>query len=218
LLSKIIDETNLDIDYAILSGPSFAAEVASGKPTALVLASKSLDLAEKIAEDLIFKQFRLYLSDDVIGVQVGAAIKNVYAIGSGIVEGINYGKSANAAFIARAIVEMSRFCIAVGGRKETIFGLSGLGDAILTCNSELSRNFILGRRIGIGHHINRIMKENLTVAEGYFTIKAINKIAISNSIDMPILSAIYSIIHENMDPIIVADRLLSRPKKEEDVI
>ena len=216
LLSDILEESNLDIDYGVLSGPSFASEIGKGMPSALVLAANSLSLADKISRQIIFKQLRLYLSDDIIGVQVGGSIKNVYAIGCGIVDGINYGKSAVAALLTRAIVEMARFCEYVGGQKETIFGLSGLGDAILTCNSELSRNFILGKSIGEGKNINQMINENITVAEGYYTVKAINKIAKENSLDMPILSAIYSIIYENFDPKSMADKLMSRPIKRED--
>ena len=215
LLSNILEEVNIDLNYGILSGPSFAKEVALGMPAALVLASKSLKLTEEISEKIKFKQLRLYHSDDLIGVQVGGAIKNVYAIGCGIVKGINFGQSAVAALIARAIVEMMRFCVKMGGNKETIFGLSGLGDAILTCNSELSRNFKLGKLIGEGKNIKNIIKETITIAEGYYTVRAVYDIAKKNSIEMPVLSGIYSIIYENCDPKSVADKLMARPKKRE---
>ncbi len=215
LLSNILEEINIDLNYGILSGPSFAKEVALGMPAALVLASKSLKFTEEISEKIKFKQLRLYHSDDLIGVQVGGAIKNVYAIGCGIVKGINFGQNAVAALIARAIVEMMRFCVTMGGNKETIFGLSGLGDAILTCNSELSRNFKLGKLIGEGKNIKNIIKGTITIAEGYYTVRAVYNIAKKNSIEMPILSAIYSIIYENRDPKLVADKLMSRPIKRE---
>ena len=215
LLSNILEEVNIDLNYGILSGPSFAKEVALGMPAALVLASKSLKLTEEISEKIKFKQLRLYHSDDLIGVQVGGAIKNVYAIGCGIVKGINFGQSSVAALIARAIVEMMRFCVKMGGNKETIFGLSGLGDTILTCNSELSRNFMLGKLIGEGKNIKNIIKETITIAEGYYTVRAVYDIAKKNSIEMPVLSGIYSIIYENCDPKLVSDKLMARPNKRE---
>lgn len=217
LLSDIIDEINLKNEYAIFSGPSFAKEIAKGKPAALVLAARSLKLAEKISNHISLKGLRIYTSNDVLGVQAGGAIKNVYAIGCGIANGMGYGKSAEAAIITRSIIEMSRFCVAIGGKKETIYGLSGLGDAILTCNSELSRNFILGKNIGKGRTISQILRKNVTIAEGYYTINAINKIIKKHSINMPILESIYSILYKNKDPKSIAKKLMTRPIKEESI-
>lgn len=213
LLSDIIGTILPNINFYILSGPSFAHEVASNKPAALVLSSKSIEKSIGLIEHISSKNFRLYPSDDIIGVQLGGAIKNVYAISAGIVAGLNYGENARAALLTRAISEMVRISIALGGNKESIFGLSGIGDMLLTCSSKLSRNFSLGIALGEGAKIQDMIANRKTIAEGYYTTKAIYDLIKTIEVDTPILKSIYDILYKKADPISEADVLLSRPMK-----
>ena len=213
LLSDIIGTILPNINFYILSGPSFAHEVASNKPAALVLSSKSIEKSIGLIEYISSKNFRLYPSDDIIGVQLGGAIKNVYAISAGIVTGLNYGENARAALLTRAISEMVRISIALGGNKESIFGLSGIGDMLLTCSSKLSRNFSLGIALGEGAKIQDMIANRKTIAEGYYTTKAIYDLIKTIEVDTPILKSIYDILYKKADPISEADVLLSRPMK-----
>lgn len=213
LLSDIIGTILPNINFYILSGPSFAHEVASNKPAALVLSSKSIEKSIGLIEYISSKNFRLYPSDDIIGVQLGGAIKNVYAISAGIVAGLNYGENARAALLTRAISEMVRISIALGGNKESIFGLSGIGDMLLTCSSKLSRNFSLGIALGEGAKIQDMIANRKTIAEGYYTTKAIYDLIKTIEVDTPILKSIYDILYKKADPISEADVLLSRPMK-----
>ena len=214
LLSEIISIILPNTNYYILSGPSFANEVAKKKPAALVLSSNNIKKAIKLSSFLSSKNFRLYPNDDIIGVQLGAAIKNVYAISSGIVSGLNYGENAGAALLTRAISEMVRISIGLGGNKDTIFGLSGVGDILLTCTSESSRNFSLGIAIGKGLKIEEIIKNRTTIAEGYYTTKAIYNLVQTLGIDAPILKSVYDILYNTANPIHEAEALLKRPIKE----
>jgi glycerol-3-phosphate dehydrogenase (NAD(P)+) len=213
LLSEIVDNILPDINYYILSGPSFAHEVANNKPAALAIASKNIENSLRVSTYISNKNFRLYPSDDVIGVQLGGAIKNVYAISSGIVSGLNYGENASAALLTRAISEMVRISISLGGKKESIFGLSGVGDILLTCTSKLSRNYSLGVSIGKGDKIEQIISSKNTIAEGYFTTKAIYNLVQNSDVDTPILNSVYNILYNNASPINEANRLLKRPIK-----
>jgi len=216
LLSEIINNELPNINYSILSGPSFAHEVAGDMPAALVLASNNIKNAIDLSNLISSKNFRLYPSDDVVGVQIGGAIKNVYAISSGIVKGLNYGENAGAALLTRAISEMVRISIALGGKKESIFGLSGVGDILLTCTSELSRNFTLGKAIGQSKDLRKIINTNNTIAEGYFTTKAIYNLVKSKNIDAPILNSIYDILYKDANPRDEAASLLNRPLKNKE--
>jgi len=214
LLSEIISVILPNINYYILSGPSFANEVANNKPAALVLSSNSINQSIKLSSLLSSKYFRLYPSDDIIGVQLGGAIKNVYAISSGIVSGLNYGENAGAALLTRAISEMVRISIALGGNKDSIFGLSGVGDILLTCTSKKSRNFSLGIAIGEGLTIEEIITNRKTIAEGYYTTKAIYNLIQTLGIDAPILKSVYDILYNKANPLHEAEVLLNRPIKE----
>ena len=216
LLSEIMNTELPNINYSILSGPSFAYEVAANMPAALVLASKNIKNAIDLSNIISSKNFRLYPSDDVVGVQLGGAIKNVYAISSGIVKGLNYGENAGAALLTRAISEMVRISIALGGKKESIFGLSGVGDILLTCTSEVSRNFTLGKAIGQAKDLNTIINNNNTIAEGYFTTKAIYNLVKSKNIDAPILNSIYRVLYKDANPRDEAASLLNRPLKNKE--
>ena len=213
LLSDIINSILPNINYYILSGPSFAHEVANNKPAALVISSKNIKNSIKVSNYISSKNFRLYPSDDIIGVQLGGAIKNIYAISSGIVSGLNYRENAVAAILTRAISEMVRISIALGGNKESIFGLSGVGDILLTCTSKHSRNFTLGVAIGEGDKIEQIIENRKTIAEGYYTSKAIYNLIKELEIDTPILNSVYNILFNAANPIHEADLLLNRPIK-----
>lgn len=213
LLGDIYKNVFSNDNYLILSGPSFANEVARYLPSALILASEDIKSSIKLAKIISSRNFRLYVSDDVIGVQLGGAIKNIYAIGAGIVKGLNYGENARAAFLTRSIAEMVKICMVLGGKKESIFGLSGVGDIFLTCNSENSRNFVLGRSIGKGLEIKNIISENQTLAEGYYTSKALYFLLKNKKIDTPIMLGIYNILYRKFSIKEVVDSLLNRPLK-----
>ena len=216
LLGDIYKKVFSNNNYLILSGPSFAKEIAESLPAALILASKDIKNSIKLAKIISSRNFRLYVSKDVIGVQLGGAIKNIYAIGAGIVKGLNYGENARAAFLTRSIAEMVKICEVLGGKKESIFGLSGVGDVILTCSSETSRNFVLGKSIGEGLKIKNVLSENKTIAEGYFTTKALYLLLKNRNIDTPIMLGIYNILYNEFSIKTVVDSLLNRPLKNND--
>lgn len=202
---------------AVLSGPTFAHEVASGLPTAVTLACEDLDIAESLRERLAMPSFRIYTSDDVAGAEVGGAIKNVLAIACGIVEGKQLGQNARAALIARGFAEMKRFGAAVGAREETLAGLSGLGDLVLTCSSTASRNFSLGKAIGEGKSAADLMKDRTTVAEGAHTAPVLRRLCDDMKIDMPIVVAVDDLLGGRCGIDDVLERLLSRPPRPETV-
>ena len=201
-------------NFLVLSGPSFAKEVASGLPAALVLASQDIKKSIALANTISSRNFRIYPSDDVIGVQLGGAIKNIYAIGAGIVKGLKYGENARAAFLTRCVAEMFKICNFMGGKKETIYGLSCIGDILLTCNSEKSRNFVLGKAIGEGKEIKNILTNNKTIAEGYYTTQALYPHIKKHKIDVPIMLGIYNILFNNFSIKSVVNSLLDRPIKK----
>ena len=162
---------------AVLSGPTFAHEVAAGLPTAVTLAAEDQALAEALRDRIAQPTFRIYLSDDVAGAEIGGAVKNVLAIACGVVEGKGLGQNARAALIARGFAEMTRFGLANGAKRETLAGLSGLGDLVLTCSSTSSRNFSLGKGIGEGRSAAELMSDRRTVAEGAFTAPVLARLA-----------------------------------------
>jgi glycerol-3-phosphate dehydrogenase (NAD(P)+) len=200
---------------AVLSGPTFAHEVAKSLPTALVLASADETLAKNLCAALSTPTLRPYSSTDVVGVEVGGAIKNVLAIACGIVMGKGLGENARAALIARGLAEMLRLALALGGKTETLMGLSGLGDLVLTCSSLQSRNMSLGYALGQGRRLPDILAERHSVAEGVSTAKAAIALARSRNIEMPLCEAVYAILHEAADISVTIEKLLSRPLKAE---
>ena len=202
---------------AVLSGPCFAHEVAQGLPTAATLACEDEDLGKALHDRLSLPQFRLYWSDDVAGAEVGGAIKNVLAIACGIVEGKQLGQNARAALIARGFAEMKRFGAAVGAREETLAGLSGLGDLVLTCSSTSSRNFSLGKAIGEGERAETLMADRTTVAEGAFTAPVLARIAKERGIDMPIVDVVAGLLAGDFSVDEALANLLSRPPRAETV-
>ncbi len=215
LLSDVLAEVVPQAQISVLSGPSFAADVAHGLPTAVTLASASTEAARRLAAALAIPSFRPYLSDDIIGAQVGGALKNVLAIACGIVEGKGFGASARAALTARAFAELQRFGVAQGAQVETLGGLSGLGDLILTCNSTQSRNMSLGLALGQGRTMEDVLAERNSVAEGVHTSSVVVEIAEKLGIDLPISSAVHNIVSGAASVDDTIENLLTRPIRTE---
>jgi glycerol-3-phosphate dehydrogenase (NAD(P)+) len=216
LLSEVAAEVLPRNPYGVLSGPSFAHEVAQGLPTAVTLATSASDATEnKWAEILSGKNFRPYLSHDTMGAEMAGALKNVIAIACGIVEGKALGQNAKAAVMTRGLAEIKRLGLAKGAEAESFLGLAGVGDLILTCSSQSSRNYSLGVALGQGRLLKDILAERRSVAEGVTTAKAVCKLATALNIEMPICFAVNGILHqgENIDGIIAS--LLSRKLKHE---
>ena len=199
---------------AVLSGPTFAHEVAAGLPTAVTLACADSALGATLADRLAAPNFRIYASDDVTGAEIGGAVKNVLAIGCGVVEGAGLGQNARAALIARGFAEMTRFGLARGARAETMAGLSGLGDLVLTCSSTSSRNFSLGVGLGRGGSAAELLADRRTVAEGAFTAPVLRQAAIAAGVEMPVTEAVCALL-EGAVAADVIDTLLSRPLRDE---
>ncbi|WP_286034017.1 NAD(P)H-dependent glycerol-3-phosphate dehydrogenase [Fusobacterium necrogenes] len=201
-------------NIVILSGPTHAEEVSIGLPTTIVAAGKK-DKAAEIQELFNTKDFRVYLNEDIIGVEIGAAVKNCLAIGAGIADGIGFGDNTKAALITRGIAEMTRFGKALGADERTFSGLSGIGDLIVTCASKHSRNRYVGECLGRGQTIHEILKSMTMVAEGVPTVKAVYEQAQSLNISMPIVEATYNIIYNNADAREMVEELMKRELKEE---
>jgi glycerol-3-phosphate dehydrogenase (NAD(P)+) len=215
LMGQVLAESLPDALLAALSGPSFAADVARGLPTALTIACDREDIGRGLAQALGYRHFRLYWSRDRLGVEIGGAVKNVLAIAAGIVAGKALGASAHAALVARGFAELRRFGEALGAEAETLMGLSGLGDLILTCGSPQSRNMSLGRALGEGRTLDEILGTRRAVTEGVWTAAAVVKLARAKGVEMPIAEAVHAIVegHAEVDDAIAA--LLSRPFKAE---
>jgi glycerol-3-phosphate dehydrogenase (NAD(P)+) len=213
---EVLGEVCPHLEPLVLSGPSFAGDVVRGLPTAVTLAARSLDVARPVAEALSLPTFRPYTSDDLIGVQIGGAVKNVLAIASGIVTGRGLGESARAALIARAFAELIRFGTALGARRETMTGLSGLGDLVLTCSSQQSRNFQLGLSLGKGESVVKATAGQRGISEGAYTAAAVVKLATEKGVDVPISAAVYEILEGRLSVADAIDGLMQRPLKTED--
>lgn len=214
LLHTVAAEACAGAALAVLSGPTFAHEVARGLPTAVTLAATDRRAAEKLRDAIARPAFRIYLSDDIAGAEIGGAVKNVLAIACGIVEGRGLGQNARAALIARGFAEMTRFGMAFGAKPETLAGLSGLGDLVLTCSSTSSRNYSLGKGIGEGRSAQELMADRRTVAEGAFTAPVLARLAGERGIDMPIVNAVDHLLKGAAIESVV-DELLARPPKSE---
>ena len=215
LLHHVAAEVCPDSTIAVVSGPTFAHEVAAGLPTAVTLACEDGELAEALRERISLPTFRIYLSDDVTGAEIGGAVKNVLAIACGVVEGRHLGLNARAALIARGFAEMTRFGLALGARAETLTGMSGLGDLVLTCSSTNSRNFSLGKGIAEGRSVTELMGDRRTVAEGAFTAPVLRKLAEQHRVDMPIVAAVDDLLAGRATVEDVLERLLTRPLRDE---
>ncbi len=215
LTTDILEAEAPEAKATVLSGPSFAADVAAGLPTAVTLAAKDPALGARLVTAIGQPTFRPYLSDDLIGAQIGGAVKNVLAIACGIVEGKKFGPSARAALTARGFTEMTRLAVAMGAKQETLSGLSGLGDLILTCNSTNSRNMSLGKALGEGEALSDILASRNSIAEGYYTASAVRSLAQKYGIEMPICDAVAEIADQTKSVDQAITDLLNRPFKQE---
>lgn len=200
---------------AVLSGPSFAAEVCRGVPTAVTLAASDTRVAEEARAAFFNPRFRVYTSDDVIGVELGGAVKNVVAIATGIADGLEYGHNARAALITRGLAEISRLGLALGGRRLTFMGLAGLGDLVLTCTGDLSRNRTVGLRLGRGESLEAILGSTRQVAEGVRSTRSVRDLAVRIGVEMPIVEQVYEMLYHGKSPEIVVEELMTRESRPE---
>lgn len=216
LLSEVAGEVlGVDRPIAVLTGPTFASEVAAGLPAAATIGTNNLEFGRALQADLGVKKFRPYVSDDIIGVQLGGAIKNVIAIACGIVTGKQLGESARAALLTRGIAEIARLGTALGGKPETLMGMCGVGDLVLTCSSMQSRNFSLGMALGEGKTLEEILGTRNSVTEGVFTAKSTLALAQAHNISMPITEAVANFLSGDTSVDNAIDDMLNRPFKYE---
>jgi glycerol-3-phosphate dehydrogenase (NAD(P)+) len=199
------------VPTAVLSGPTFAREVGAGLPTAMTIASADQDYAQRLAETISTDTFRAYTSTDIVGVEVGGATKNVYAIGAGICDGLGFGANTRIALIARSLVEMTRLGLALGGRKETFMGLAGMGDLVLTCTDDQSRNRRFGLALARGATVAEAMRAIGQVVEGYNAARAVAQVAARLSVPMPIAEQLEKVLHEGADARAAVVTLMRRP-------
>ncbi|HMJ94151.1 MAG TPA: NAD(P)H-dependent glycerol-3-phosphate dehydrogenase [Allosphingosinicella sp.] len=217
LMHEVAHEAQPGASIAVLSGPTFAHEVAARLPAAVTLAVEDQLVGEALRARLARPWFRPYLSDDVTGAEIGGAVKNVLAIACGVVEGRRLGLNARSALISRGFAEMTRFGLAKGARRETLAGLSGLGDLVLTCSSTSSRNFSLGKGLGEGGSAADLLADRRTVAEGAHTAPVLRRAADAAGVDMPIVAAVCALLAGEASVDEVVERLLARPLKAEGV-
>ncbi|NNC73610.1 MAG: NAD(P)-dependent glycerol-3-phosphate dehydrogenase [Sphingomonadaceae bacterium] len=215
LMSEVAVEVYPGAPIAVLSGPTFAHEVAAGLPAAVTLACEDGAIADALAERLAQPTFRPYRSTDVVGAEIGGAVKNVLAIACGVVEGRALGQNARSALISRGFAEMTRFGLARGARAETLAGLSGLGDLVLTCSSTSSRNFSLGKGLGEGRAAEELMADRTTVAEGAHTAPVLREAAADAGVEMPITEAVCALLSGVLSVDDAVEQLLTRPLKSE---
>ena len=200
-----------EVPTAVLSGPTFAAEVGVGLPSAMVIASGDADFALRLAESITTDNFRAYISTDITGVEVGGATKNVLAIGAGISDGLGFGSNTRIALVTRGLMEMTRLGVALGAKKDTFMGLSGMGDLVLTCTDDQSRNRRFGLALGQGADIDTARESIGQVVEGYYAALAVHRVAQQLDLDLPIVEEIYKVVYEQADPREAVVRLMRRP-------
>lgn len=215
LMTEVAADAGWIGPVAVLSGPTFAHELAVGMPAAVTLAAETMVVAETLARDVARPTLRPYASDDPVGAEIGGVVKNVLAIACGVVDGAGLGQNARAALISRGFAEMTRYGLARGARLETLTGLSGLGDLVLTCSSVSSRNFSLGRGLGAGQAIATLLANRTTVAEGAFSSATLVADADRLGVDMPICTAVAHIIAGQLTAAQAIEALLARPLKRE---
>ncbi|MFL2668015.1 MAG: NAD(P)H-dependent glycerol-3-phosphate dehydrogenase [Alphaproteobacteria bacterium] len=215
LMSEIVGDILPGRPLAVLSGPTFAAEVAMGLPTAVTLATQEPDVGNELIEAIGAQTLRPYLSEDVIGAEIGGAVKNVLAIACGVTEGCGFGYNARAALITRGLAEMTRLCLAKGGKAETMMGLSGLGDLTLTCSSSQSRNYSLGEAIGKGEALGEVLASRNSVAEGVTSAAAVLTLAKRLGVEMPITESVVGIVNGTLTVDEAVKGLLARPFQAE---
>lgn len=204
-----------DDRFAVLSGPSFAKEVAQGLPTVVTVASKALECAQKVQHVFATPNFRVYTHDDVIGVELGGSVKNVIAIAAGMVDGMGLGLNTRAALITRGMTEIRRLGLAMGAHPRTFTGLAGIGDLVLTCTGDLSRNHTVGKKIGQGMKLKEVLADMRMVAEGVKTARSVYSLSLQLNVEMPISHAIYHILHEDLSPKDALYQLMTRDLKSE---
>ncbi|WP_028575636.1 NAD(P)H-dependent glycerol-3-phosphate dehydrogenase [Desulfonatronovibrio hydrogenovorans] len=215
--SSVIQEAleGLEPRYAVISGPSFAHEVSRRLPTAVSLGCSDLDLGRTLQDIMSTDFFRVYANPDFRGVELGGALKNIMAIAAGISDGLEFGHDARAALITRGLVEMSRLGVALGGREKTFMGLSGMGDLVLTCTGDLSRNRQVGLELGRGKTLDEILAEKKTVAEGVKTTESVHRLSTELGVDMPITQQVNAVLFERKNPRRAVEELMSRELKIE---
>lgn len=201
--------------FAVLSGPTFAREVGAGLPTAMTIASPDEGFANALARSLSASNFRAYTSTDIVGVEVGGATKNVLAVGAGLADGLGFGANTRVALITRGLVEMTRLGVALGAKRETFMGLAGLGDLVLTCTDDQSRNRRFGLLLASGKSAEEALKEIGQVVEGYLAARAVHRVAAREKVDMPICEGIYRLLYEGVPAREVVKALMTRPIKAE---
>lgn len=216
-MSEVILEVLPDINFAVLSGPTLAREIIEGKPTLATIASNNIEIAKKVQNTLnVPSLFRLYASDDLIGVELGGSLKNVIAIASGFASAMGLGDNLRGSLLTRGMAEMVRVGCALGAKAQTLYGLSGMGDLIATASSPYSRNYTVGSMIAKGKKIDDILAELGSVAEGVKTSKALCELAKKLEIDVPVSNAIYEAVYTDITPKEILDKLMNRKLKEED--
>jgi glycerol-3-phosphate dehydrogenase (NAD(P)+) len=214
--SEILEESLPGLPCGVLSGPTYASEVAAGQPTAVVLAlPKTLEARRRYLEAFSNTSLRCYLSEDVRGTELGGTLKNVYAIGSGMCDGLQLGDNAKAAYLTRSLNEMLALGTALGGKAETFYGLSGFGDLIATCSGEWSRNRTFGEQVGRGQHAESIINNQKTVVEGYRATDCLHRYCKQGEVDAPILEMIYSVLYEDLKPKDAIYALMTRDLRAE---
>lgn len=215
VLAEALSPQSLPPPIAVLSGPSFAAEAAAGHPTAVVIASKDAALARQLQEEFAGPTFRLYTNDDVLGVELAGAMKNVIAIAAGACQGIGLGANSLAALITRGLAEITRLAVAQGGRPETLSGLAGLGDLVLTCTGALSRNRHVGIELGKGRSLSDVLGEMIMVAEGVATAPALRALAREAGVELPITEQVVAILQGTTSPQDAIRGIMDRPLRRE---
>jgi glycerol-3-phosphate dehydrogenase (NAD(P)+) len=217
-MNGVLQETLPQISperLSVISGPSFAREVAQNLPTVVTVASKNMEIATLVQQVLVTPYFRVYTSDDVIGVELGGSLKNVIAIAAGVIDGLQLGLNTRAALITRGMTEIRRLGLKLGANPRTFTGLAGYGDLILTCTGDLSRNHTVGKKIGEGQKVNDILGEMRMVAEGVKTAKSVYNLSRKLGVEMPISHEMYRILYEDLDPKEAVYRLMTRDLKQE---
>jgi len=217
-MSAVLQEVLSEIperSFAVLSGPSFAREVAKQFPTVVTVASKDPQVATYVQHVFATPYFRVYTSDDLIGVELGGAVKNVIAIAAGIIDGLGLGLNTRAALITRGLAEIRRLGVKLGANPHTFAGLAGVGDLVLTCTGDLSRNHTVGKKIGEGRKLKEILADMRMVAEGVKTAKSVYNLSRKVGVEMPICQEVYQILYEDISPMEAGRRLMTRDLKQE---
>ncbi len=216
-MSELIESQVAPRAVFTLSGPSHAEEVGRDIPTAIVLAGTDLDLGKRIQVALGTPRFRVYLSEDIRGVELCATVKNIIALATGVSDGLGYGDNSRGALITRGLAEMVRFGRVFGAKEKTFFGLSGLGDLVATCTSGHSRNRRVGYRLGQGVSLSEILSDMPMVAEGVYATTIVHEMASEKGVEMPITDAVYRLLHEGADPLALVEEIMTRAPKQEEV-